>query len=360
MIEVSSDGGALALTPPAPPPQPTAAPVVAPVAAPAVQASPAPAPVDVPPDHRGLPQPGDLPGSTGPIVAPHPQPPPTAPPTVTPPVTPPGGGTPPVVDVPPDHRGLPQPGDVKGDTGSIVEPHPQPKPGGDEPPVVEPPGPGGGGDRTTQGLDGSGALAGAAFARQLFMSCELYGCDLAAAAAIGEQRGSDGTVADQGEGYGPWGLHLTDGRLAAFTGRPPFNTQVQLWSWSQAGIDYAVRQMVKAAGKGTTGHAAVAALAHKFQPQANPAGEQKAATANYDRLAALSPAALRAAIAHAFGGPTGLQAGGGGGVPAVTATGPQTASRSFAALLRTCSRDLAHQAQHTIEVAGLLVGAARA
>lgn len=38
---------------------------------------PAPDAAGGPEDHRGLPQPGDLPGDTGPIVEPHPQTPPS-------------------------------------------------------------------------------------------------------------------------------------------------------------------------------------------------------------------------------------------------------------------------------------------
>lgn len=67
------------------------------------------------------------------------------PPPLPPPLAP--------VDVPPDHRGLPQPGDVRADLGPIVAPHGAPSPsatdsGGDG---------GGGGDGGAGSEPGSGA-----------------------------------------------------------------------------------------------------------------------------------------------------------------------------------------------------------
>lgn len=149
-ILIRDDAGGQPTVAPTQPPVaqvPVQPPVIAPVQPPTLASSSPSGSGDE--GARGLPQQGV--GAIGPIVEPHPQePPPVASPTPTaPPVT---------VDVPPDHRGLPQPGDQPGDVGPIVKPHGEPSP---SEPGTTTTTTGGGGGGTSTGGDSTRSLASA-------------------------------------------------------------------------------------------------------------------------------------------------------------------------------------------------------
>lgn len=101
-----------------------------------------------------------------------------------------------------------------------------------------------------------------------------YGVDPNAVRSIGAVEGGNrrGAVGDHGTSYGPFQLHvggaLPRGRNAA-------------WAGSDAGIEYAIRQMAIHGARGLHGQAAVAAISRNFERPADPATEIRRAMSLY-------------------------------------------------------------------------------
>lgn len=61
--------------------------------------------------------------------------------------------------------------------------------------------------------------------------------------AVAQMEGWGGGIGDGGTAYGPWQDHMTDGRLARWSGRGPNDAEVQDWAWSQEGASYVIGDM---------------------------------------------------------------------------------------------------------------------
>lgn len=153
------------------------------------------------------------------------------------------------------------------------QPTPQPSP---TPPQAGPP--------TPPALVNTAPLNGLPFITAMFEQAGLHDIDPLAAAAVALQEGAGGGIGDQGTAYGPWQIHLTDGRLAEFDGRAPNSADVQAWAWSEAGIKEAFDEMVAGGAKGLTRHDSVHAIVYGFEKPANEPKEQADAGAEYDVL----------------------------------------------------------------------------
>lgn len=192
-------------------------------------------------------------------------------------------------------------------------------------------------------LAGAVPLSGMAALDALIAACDLYGIDAEAASSVGEHEGFGGGIGDLGEAYGPFQEHLTDGRIAAIAGLPPYDERVQAWAWSAAGIKHAVEGMATGSpsARGLTGRAAIHAIVYGFERPKDEPGEETKADATYDELVKLG-AGWRAAVAAKMLGPglpgtTASPYENIGIVPAAQVTGPKNA---FHGLMVTVSSAL--------------------
>lgn len=148
------------------------------------------------------------------------------------------------------------------------------------------------------------ALSGADAVDELYNQAALHDIDPLAAAANALNEGAGGGIGDQGSAYGPWQIHLTDGRLGAFTGLPAYSPVAQSWAWSQAGFRYAFVSMRAGGAGGLTGAAAVHAIVYGFERPADEAYADTHRTTTYNELVRLG-SGVRAQLAREFQGPSG-------------------------------------------------------
>lgn len=127
-------------------------------------------------------------------------------------------------------------------------------------------------------------LRGMAFVDSMVKYCADFGIDARAAAANAMNEGISGLIGDTGTAYGPWQIHATDGRLAAFAGKPRYSPEVQKWAWTDNAVEYAIRSMVKGGAKYATGHTAVRLIVTGFERPANEAGAIITRDNTYDYL----------------------------------------------------------------------------
>ena len=104
--------------------------------------------------------------------------------------------------------------------------------------------------------------------------------DPLAVLAIAGAEGLGGGIGDNGTSFGPFQLHIGGALPAAVAAQGP--AYADAWAWSPAGINYALDQMAKVAG-GLTGHAAIAAIATRFERPLNSAAEIAKAQKSYGR-----------------------------------------------------------------------------
>jgi hypothetical protein len=103
-----------------------------------------------------------------------------------------------------------------------------------------------------------------------------YQLDPNAVVAVAIQEGlltKGGAPGDNGTSFGPWQLHQGGAYPAS---APQQQDAANAWAWSDAGVDYALRQMQSVAG-GLKGRQAVRAIVYRFERPKNPAAEYKAA-----------------------------------------------------------------------------------
>jgi hypothetical protein len=100
------------------------------------------------------------------------------------------------------------------------------------------------------------------------------GLDPAAVLSAARVEGWSGAIGDGGLAYGPWQDHMTE-----FTGRGPWfgagknNSQVQIWAWSNDGINQAMSEMVAAGVKGKSGLDALHAMIFGYERSSDMPGE---------------------------------------------------------------------------------------
>lgn len=103
------------------------------------------------------------------------------------------------------------------------------------------------------------------------------GLDPAAVLSVASAEGLSGGVGDYGTSFGPFQLHV-GGALPSGRGRS--------WAESQAGIDYALRQIAGVA-RGQRGRPAIASIVHRFERPAAPGPEVERAWAAYSKYGTL-------------------------------------------------------------------------
>jgi hypothetical protein len=132
-------------------------------------------------------------------------------------------------------------------------------------------------------LKGGGALT------VIAQACSDDGVDARACAADALHEGAGGGIGDSGQAYGPFQIHLADGRIPAFKGKPANDPKLNAWAWSGNGLRYAVRAMVNGqpSAKGLTGHAAVYAIVYGFERPADERGAYTTRAKEYDHLVSL-------------------------------------------------------------------------
>jgi hypothetical protein len=155
-------------------------------------------------------------------------------------------------------------------------------------------------------------LTGQDFVDALIATCDLYGVDAKAAAAVAFYEGIFGGIGDSGTSYGPWQLHAGGALPASYSSLPRFSTTAQAWAWSQDGMTYAIRNMGANGARGKRGHDAVHAIVYRFERPADKAGETSRANGKYDTLAG-EGASWQATVAGWALGPS-LTSGTTGGV----------------------------------------------
>lgn len=246
-------------------------------------------------------------------------------------------------------RGLPQQGVPKEDLGPIVAPHPtEPttttaeEPTAPEAPTAEPgaldgfefsPFYGEGGGLSVEAANAK-ILRHHAFTQSLQKHCANFDVDGLAMAANAINEGLSGAVGDQGHAFGPWQIWAEDGRLPQFSGLPLYSPMVQGWTWTDNGIEYAVRSAVAGGARGLRGHAAVHAIVYGFELPADKSGAYATRVATYDNLRAKQGTAWDY-IASLANGPSLSATPTGGTVgtydPSGAATEPATPSGAAAA-----------------------------
>lgn len=212
-------------------------------------------------------------GSAGAAKAkPAPVPPKAKPSPPLPPAVPAGYGTKPEPAV----------GSQPAGPGPIIGPRPAPDPP-DSDPAPQPP------DDSTTAPDAptglsSVPLTGSDAVEEMYNQARLHDIDPLAAAANALGEGAGGGIGDSGTAFGPWQMHLLDGRVPAFAGQPRFSPAVQAWAWSQAGIREAFLEMRAGGAAGLTGHDAVHAIVYGFERPADEAGAYSTRVKTYDSL----------------------------------------------------------------------------
>ena len=98
-----------------------------------------------------------------------------------------------------------------------------------------------------------------------------YGLDPSAVIGVASNEGLSGGIGDHGTSFGPFQLHVGGAFPSSQAGLS--TAQKQAWAWSPAGIQYALRAMVKAGAGGLKGAAAVNAIVKGFERPANPAAD---------------------------------------------------------------------------------------
>lgn len=145
----------------------------------------------------------------------------------------------------------------------------------------------------TRALAGSNPpLKGGSALQVIAQACSDYGVDPRACVANAIKEGASGKIGDGGDAYGPFQIHLTDGRLKQFDGKGPNDPKINAWAWSANGLQYAVRGMVngRPSAKGLYGHAAVYAIVYGFEKPADKRAAYNARAAEYDTLVGLGSA----------------------------------------------------------------------
>lgn len=104
-------------------------------------------------------------------------------------------------------------------------------------------------------------LTGRAFVQAITGGADLYNLDRLALFANAIDTGIGGQISANGLGFGPWQMHLIDGRVARWDGRGPFDLEVQEWAWAIPGLRYAVTAFAGHGARGLRGHAAVRRMA---------------------------------------------------------------------------------------------------
>lgn len=143
----------------------------------------------------------------------------------------------------------------------------------------------------------------------------LLGLDPAAVLAVASTEGGFGgpssTPGDFGTSFGPFQLHR-GGALPSYVQDP------QGWSWSTAGIDYALSRIASVA-RGLVGQDAISNIVYRFERPADPAAETAKAAGRYGNYLGFgsntgpilsSPGGTDAITGSAFTG--GADSGGGG------------------------------------------------
>ncbi len=149
-------------------------------------------------------------------------------------------------------------------------------------------------------------LKGGAALEAITELCARYGVDPRACYSNALREGAGGGIGDNGDAYGPFQMHATDGRLPQFVSRGKRDATVNAWAWSRNGIEYAIRSMVtgKPSAKGLTGQAAVYAIVYGFERPADEAGAARDRWALYQQLAAMGDREL-GYVASQLHGPIG-------------------------------------------------------
>lgn len=129
-------------------------------------------------------------------------------------------------------------------------------------------------------------LRGKAFVAATRKSCAAHDIDPLASFANAMAEGIGGGIGDGGEAFGPWQIHLEDGRMAQFDNQDTYSPIVQAWAWTENGIEYATRSMVAGGARGKHGHEAVYDIVYGFERPRDEAGAYKTRANNYDILKA--------------------------------------------------------------------------
>lgn len=183
-----------------------------------------------------------------------------------------------------------------------------PEPPGELPPPYEP------GELELEA--GGRSLAGRAMVDATYAAAGEWHVEPAAMLAVAMMEGANGGIGDSGTAYGPWQIHLEDGRVPAFKGRPRHDEQLNAWAWSVAGIRYAASHIAQAGAGFQVGHGAIRTIVYRYEKPADKAGEYAGAVARYDYATKTSPDA-RAYFAGFMRG-----VAGGGSPPPLPPPGP--------------------------------------
>jgi len=118
-------------------------------------------------------------------------------------------------------------------------------------------------------------------------SARRYGIDPRAAVAVALGEGGlvnrEGDVGDLSGGgsYGPFQLYAQGALPSQYRGQPQ---QADVWAWSPAGIDYAIRKMAESGARGLSGPKAVETIVRKFERPADPDTSVQRATSRYGSI----------------------------------------------------------------------------
>lgn len=186
-------------------------------------------------------------------------------------------------------------------------------------------------------------LAHKAFARRLWHWSNVHDLDPVAMSAVGSVEGYSGDFGDHGTSYGPWQLHIGGALPAKWARLGSYQEQTLAWSWSDAGIHYAVRVCAGTGAAGMRGRRAVEHIVRHFEsPAAEVLNHEIQAAKDAYTMAMRLPAGPKEWTARSALGPhgTGGTQEGGGENHGLDHPNPGAAGAPWTGFIHAMSRHL--------------------